>query len=125
MKPCHDTVIDAQGKSVECKWIGDLDIVVLDHRNREYRITLRGVRCSPHFHDTLISVDQLWYSSGIDSVFRDVRRLVFTKNALSDGSPLEVPFRRRDGMYKMKVGICKPSGSAAGLKSNLHAATSR
>eukprot|EP00966_Prymnesium_polylepis_P059246 1373456-Prymnesium_polylepis.1 len=64
---------------------------------RVYSITLRGVRCSPHFQDTLISVDQLWYTSGIDSVFRNVRRLVFTKNVLSDGSQLEVPFKRRDG----------------------------
>eukprot|EP00966_Prymnesium_polylepis_P145888 3370318-Prymnesium_polylepis.1 len=41
------------------------------------------------------------YSSGIDSVFRDVRRLVFTKNTLADGNQLEVPFKRREGMFKL------------------------
>ena len=125
VKPCNDTVVDAQGNTVVCAWVGDLRVVMLDHRNHEYCVTLRGVRYSPHFQDTLISVDQLWFSSGIDSVFRDVRRLVFTKNLMADGSRLEVPFKRRDGMFKLAVGVCRETGSAAKLKSGIHAATSR
>jgi hypothetical protein len=125
VKPCNDTVIDAQGNTVVCAWVGDLRVVMLDHRNHEYCVTLRGVRYSPHFQDTLISVDQLWFSSGIDSVFRDVRRLVFTKNLMADGNTLEVPFKRRDGMFKLAVGVCRETGSAAKLKSGIHAATSR
>jgi hypothetical protein len=50
---------------------------------------------------------------------------VFTKNVLANGLHLEVPFKRRDGMFKLTIGVCRPTGSAAGLKSGLHAATSR
>lgn len=65
----------------------------LDDRGREIKLIVRGVRYSPNFSDTLISVDQLWHDSRIDTTFRDVCCLTFTVNITPDSRPLCVPFR--------------------------------
>eukprot|EP00966_Prymnesium_polylepis_P111941 2589185-Prymnesium_polylepis.1 len=45
---------------------------------------------------------------------------------MPDGSRLEVPFKRRDEMFQLQVRVCHMTGAGAlGLKSGLHAATSR
>lgn len=49
------------------------------------KLIVRGVRYSPNFSDTLISVDQLWHTSHIDTTFRDVCCLTFTANTTSFG----------------------------------------
>ena len=68
--PCSDIIVDANGHRVTCAFKGDLPLLAQDTGGKEFRIMLRGVRYSPSFEDTLISVDQLWYSSDIDTRFR-------------------------------------------------------
>ena len=73
---CYDSVVDASGVTIACKQMGDMQLLTHDHRGREFRFWLRGVRYSPDLEDSLVSVDQLWHTSKIDSVFRDVRSLI-------------------------------------------------
>ena len=114
MRPCNDVVVDANGNEVEISQMGDLLIVVQDARQREFRIWLRGVRHSPSFEDTLISVDQLWHTSRIDSVFRDVRSLVCLSNVdAATGDALSLPFHRRGGLYRWNVGVITDPSAAS------------
>ena len=129
VRACHDSVTDASGNSIDCPWIGDLPISVLDSRGREIRMLLRGVRYSSAFEDTLLSVDQLWYGAKIDCVFRNVRQLIFTQNEVpSSGGEvdhLRVPFQRTAGLYRMRVAILHadtPTAGAKGLKRDMHTA---
>ena len=63
------------------------------------RVLIRDVRVVPHFNCTLLSVDQLWQNSRIDTIFRDTKAL----QAPAAGGPgrrralrgLESPHRRR------------------------------
>ena len=135
VRNCDDVVVDANGNEVTCPKVGDLLVVARDSRKREFKIWLKGVRFSPTFEDTLISVDQLWSAAHIDAVFRDVRALVCTRNVdTSTGEALSLPFARQQGLYRWQVGVLdeKPLatagtaaiGNALGLKSNIHAAGS-
>ena len=85
--PCSDVIVDANGHSVTCGSKGDLPLLAKDSLGKEFHIVLRGVRYSLSFEDTLISVDQLWYSSAIDTRSRDMRHLLYTKSK-SDGKVL-------------------------------------
>ena len=136
VRDCDDVVVDANGNEVVCTKMGDLLVVVQDSRKREFRVWLRGVRYSPSFEDTLISVDQLWFASRIDSVFRDVRSLVCLNNVdATNGEPLHLPFNRDAGLYRWTVGIVHSAeatkttppttGGVRGLKSGIHSAGSR
>ena len=123
---------DANGRSVTCPFKGDLPLLAKDSLEKEFHIVLRGVRYSPSFEDTLISVDQLWYSSSIDTRFRDMRHLLCTKSK-SNGLVLTLPFGRHRGLYMWDVAVAKVAPAAAearghshslghGLKSGIHAA---
>ncbi|KAL1529319.1 hypothetical protein AB1Y20_000273 [Prymnesium parvum] len=82
LRPCNDVVVDAHGRRAKCSVMGDLPLVIRDARGRELCLLLRGVRLAESFTETLLSVDQLWAScSGIDTVFRNERQFVFTRNA--------------------------------------------
>ena len=132
VRDCADVVVDANGNEVTCPKVGDLLVVARDSRKREFKIWLKGVRFSPTFEDTLISVDQLWSAARIDAVFRDVRALICTQNVdTTTGDALSLPFARLQGLYRWQVGVLdeKPAdatsvGNAFGLKSNIHAAGS-
>ena len=102
---CSDVIVDANGRKVKCPHRGDLPLLVTDKSGKEYTILLRGVRYSPSFEDTLISVDQLWYASKIDARFRDLRQLSCTKTPQVEGSTLTLPFGRHRGLYMWKVGV--------------------
>ena len=110
-RPCSDTITNASGVDCACTCVGDLPLVVRDAHNREYRLLLRGVRCCPSFDDTLISVDQLWHTTKIDTVFRDERVLDFHHSTVSDGSRLRVPFRREGGLYRLHAAVTVSSQS--------------
>ena len=149
VRKCFDTVVDASGKAIPCSHVGDLLLLVHDHRNRELRFWLKGVRYSPDLEDSLISVDQLWHTSKIDCVFRDVRSLVFESTPdATHGESLSIPFKRRQGLFCWDVGVLPPDwstrqtaaaplsssrkaltarrpGHMRGLKHGIHAATSR
>ena len=92
VRPCSDTVVGANEDETVVDCMGDLPILVRTTRGKELRLLLRGVRCSPEFGDTLISVDQLWATSRIDSVFRDARELQFHSNLDSEGEKLRALF---------------------------------
>ena len=105
--PCADVIVDANGHKVTCAYKGDLPLLALDSSGKEFRIVLRGVRYSPSFEDTLISVDQLWYASDIDTRFRDLRHLQCTKSQ-ANGKPLTLPFGRHRGLYMWNVAVAPP-----------------
>ena len=88
--PCSDIIVDANGHRVTCAFKGDLPLLAQDSQGKEFHIVLRGVRYSPSFEDTLVSVDQLWYSSHIDTRFRDLRHLHCTKSK-SNGLDAHAP----------------------------------
>ena len=132
--PCSDIIVDANGRQVTCAFKGDLPLLAQDAQGKEFQIILRGVRYSPSFEDTLVSVDQLWYSSAIDTRFRDMRHLLCTKT-LVDGKALTLPFGRHRGLYMWNVAVAPsntsptpPSKSGrtcslgSVLKSGIHAA---
>ena len=132
---CSDIIVDANGRKVTCPFKGDLPVLAQDSQGKEFRLVLRGVRYSPSFEDTLISVDQLWYSSSIDTRFRDMRHLLCTKSK-SNGKVLTLPFGRHRGLYMWDVAVavakaCTHTASMRGhshapldsaLKSGIHAA---
>ena len=105
--PCADVIVDANGHKVTCAYKGDLPLLALDSSEKEFRIVLRGVRYSPSFEDTLISVDQLWYASDIDTRFRDLRHLQCTKSQ-ANGKLLTLPFGRHRGLYMWNVAVAPP-----------------
>ena len=111
-RPCNDTITNASGDDCACTCVGDLPLVVRDAHNREYRLLLRGVRCCPSFDDTLISVDQLWHTTKIDTIFRDERVLEFHHSKVNDGSLLRVPFQREGGLYRLHAAIAVASHRA-------------
>ena len=142
---CYDSVVDASGVTIACKQMGDMRLLTHDHRGREFHFWLRGVRYSPDLEDSLVSVDQLWHTSNIDSVFRDVRSLILPDTTgTAAGEALTIPFKRRNGLFCWDVGIVAPgtvkplaspsgssplplprAGQARGLKSGIHAANAR
>lgn len=109
LRHCNDTVVDAHGRRARCEVMGDLPIAVRDDRGQEFRLLLRGVRLAESFTDTLISVEQLWASSGIDTIFRNDRCFVFTRNA-----DMHVPFRRVSGSYLWEVGLLSDASTEFG-----------
>ena len=64
---------------------------------------VRDVRCVPTFTDTLISVRQLWETSEIDTLFRDVDAFSLPQ-PLRDGTAERLPFQYEDGVYLWRVG---------------------
>mmetsp|Transcript_32844 Transcript_32844/g.79785 ORF Transcript_32844/g.79785 Transcript_32844/m.79785 type:complete len:1719 (+) Transcript_32844:1464-6620(+) len=100
LRPCNDVVIDAHGRQARCSTMGDLPLALRDSKGRELCLLLRGVRLAESFTETLLSVDQLWATSGIDTVFRNDRHFVFTRNA-----GLLAPFRRVNGSFVWEVGV--------------------
>ena len=108
VRPCTDVVEDANGNVTHIDWVGDLPVAALSRDNVEYRVLLRGVRYSPTLADTLISIDQLWQTAKISSVFDDARSLVFRNNVLSNGQELTLPFRRESGLFLWSVAILAP-----------------
>ena len=139
--PCADVIVDANGHKVTCAFKGDLPLLAQDSDGKEFRMVLRGVRYSPSFEDTLISVDQLWYASSIDTRFRDMRHLRCTKSQVN-GKPLTLPFGRHRGLYMWNVAVAPPKAPSPpavqaprecfgrtcslgrALKSGIHAASS-
>ena len=113
VRPCTDAVEDANGNSTHIDWVGDLPVAALSQDNVEYRVLLRGVRYSPTLADTLISIDQLWQTAKISSVFDDVRSLIFRNNTLPDGQQLTLPFRRGSGLFLWSVAILAPDTQKA------------
>ena len=131
---CSDIIVDANGRKVTCPFKGDLPVLAQDSQGKEFRLVLRGVRYSPSFEDTLISVDQLWYSSSIDTRFRDLRHLRCEKT-LVNGNALTLPFGRHRGLYMWNVAVAPSEASptppacvghscslGSALKSGIHAA---
>jgi len=110
------------GKAKPCVCIGDLPLLVKAN-GKFVKILLRNVRCVPEFTETLISVDQLWCDSGVDSIFRDRCVLLLP----TDGEPFEIPFARKDKLFQLDAlptAEMIPSdilASASGLPANLHA----
>ena len=127
VRTTNDIITDANGRDINCTRKGDLPLLIRNKRGEEFRFLLRGVRYAPSFDDTLVSVDQLWATANVDSVFRNVRSLVFHTND-RDGTPLHIPFSRLNGLYQLDVGIMGKDNDSAGqalqLKSGIHAAGS-
>ena len=65
-----------------------MPVIARSRSGRPVRFTIRNVRCVPSFKYTLLSVDQLWEESNIDSVFRGEHHLQFPEQAGS----MQVPF---------------------------------
>ena len=90
------TGVDGKARRVE--GIGDLPALSRDNKGRMQRITIRNVRLISSFNDTLISVDQFWEDSKVDSQFRDRKYLELP--ATGSKPLLRLPFERRDRLYQ-------------------------
>ena len=100
-RPCRDTMAGTDGKAKPCTLIGDLPIVARDRQGVWRKLLLRNVRCVPAFKETLVSVDQLWEDSRVDTVFNDVRCIVLPANG--DGPDIDIPFARRENLYQFAI----------------------
>ena len=103
VRPCTDKISCAGGVVHHASHIGDLPVVCHNQAGKERVVLVRDVRCVPTFTDTLISVRQLWETSEIDTIFRDVDSLVLPQ-PLRDGTTEHLPFRYEDGVYLWEVG---------------------
>ena len=103
VRPCSDKISCAGGVVHHASHIGDLPVVCHNQAGKERVVLVRDVRCVPTFTDTLISVRQLWETSEIDTIFRDVDSLALPQ-PLRDGTAERLPFRYEDGVYLWKVG---------------------
>ena len=103
VRPCTDKISCAGGVVHHASHIGDLPVVCHNQAGKERVVLVRDVRCVPTFTDTLISVRQLWETSEIDTIFRDVDSLVLPQ-PLRDGTTERLPFRYEDGVYLWEVG---------------------
>ena len=103
VRPCTDKISCAGGIVHLASHIGDLPVVCHNQAGKERIVLVRDVRCVPTFTDTLISVRQLWETSEIDTIFRDVDSLTLPQPG-PDGKPERLPFRYEDGVYLWKVG---------------------
>ena len=95
---CNDTMTGIDGKPQKVTCIGDLPALTRDHLGVWRRIVIRNVRCVPTFSDTLISVDQFWQDSQVDTIFNSTRCLAVPGKG--EEPPLDIPFERRENLYK-------------------------
>ena len=86
--------------------IGDLPALTRDHLGTWKRIIIRNVRCVPTFSDTLISVDQFWQDSKVDTLFNSTRCLAVP--ASGEEPSLDLPFDRKQNLYNV-VQVGHPS----------------
>lgn len=106
VRKCSNVVEDASRNEVSCTHMGDLLLAIRDNRGRELCLLLKGspplnlVYRHPH-----ISRPQLWETSRIDFVCRNVKQMQFLSKPQSDGSPLCVPFRKSYGLYRWRAGL--------------------
>ena len=98
LRSCNDTMTGVDGKARRVEGIGDLPALSRDNKGRLQRITIRNVRLISSFNDTLISVDQFWEDSKVDSQFRDRKYLELP--ATGSKPLLRLPFERRDRLYQ-------------------------
>ena len=103
VRPCTDKISCAGGVIHHASHIGDLPVVCHNQAGRERVVLVRDVRCVPSFTDTLVSVRQLWETSEIDTVFRNVDSLTLAQPG-PDGTPERLPFRYENGVYLWEVG---------------------
>ena len=100
-RPCNDTMTGINGKPEPVKCIGDLPALARDHLGTWRPILIKNVRCVPNFTDTLISVDQFWEDSHVDTVFNSVKCIQVP--AKGDLPALDLPFERRELLYKWAI----------------------
>ena len=100
-KTCNQHMVAADGSRHRITIIGDLPLAARDRQGRLRRVTLRNVRCVPSFTDTLISVDQLWEDSGVEARFAATCAICLP--ALAGFNALDLPFKRRDGLFQWPV----------------------
>ena len=94
-------MVAADGSRHRITVIGDLPLAARDRHGKLQRVTLRNVRCVPSFTDTLISVDQLWEDSGVEARFAGTCAICLP--AQPGFSALDLPFKRRDGLFQWPV----------------------
>ena len=100
-RPCNDTMTGIDGKPQSVTCIGDLPALTRDHLGTWKRIIIRNVRCVPTFSDTLISVDQFWQDSKVDTLFNSTRCLAVP--ASGEEPSLDLPFDRKENLYKWAI----------------------
>ena len=93
------TGVDGKPQRVTC--IGDMPIMAKDLQGVWRKLILRNVRCVPTFRETLISVDQLWEDSKVDTVFNSVRCV--TLPAGVEGPAMDLPFFRQNHLYQWTI----------------------
>ena len=111
-RPCNDTMTGIDGKPQSVTCIGDLPALTRDHLGTWKRIIIRNVRCVPTFSDTLISVDQFWQDSKVDTLFNSTRCLAVP--ASGEEPSLDLPFDRKENLYKWAI---LPTNRYASLRS--------
>ena len=120
-RPCNDTMTGIDGKPQKVTCIGDLPALSRDHLGVWRRIIIRNVRCVPTFGETLISVDQFWQDSQVDTIFNSTRCIVVPGRG--DEAPLDLPFVRKELLFKWAfvptqrhsaLGNHKPTGAKVG-----------
>ena len=103
VRPSTDKISCTGGVIHHASHIGDLPVVCHNQEGNERVVLVRDVRCVRAFTDTLISVRQLWKTSEIDTIFRDVDALSLPQPR-HDGTAERLPFRYEDGVYLWRVG---------------------
>ena len=100
-RPCNDTLTGVDGKPQKVSCIGDLPALARDHLGVWRRIVILNVRCVPTFGETLLSVDQFWQDSKVDTIFNSTRCIVVPSRG--EEAPLDLPFVRKELLYKWAI----------------------
>jgi hypothetical protein len=87
-----------------------------DHLGVWRRIVIKNVRCVPTFSDTLISVDQFWQDSQVDTIFNSTRCIAIPGKG--EDPPLDIPFERKEHLYKWAFIPTSQHASLEGAKSS-------
>ena len=113
---CSDTMTGIDGKPQTVTCIGDLPALTRDHLGVWRRIVIKNVRCVPTFSDTLISVDQFWQDSQVDTIFNSTRCIAIPGKG--EDPPLDIPFERKEHLYKWAFIPTSQHASLEGAKSS-------
>ena len=89
-----ETIWDAGGTERRVTAIGDMPILAKASNGKVFGMTIKDVRIVEGFLYSLLSVDQLWANSKVDTVFRDVRSIIAPATA-PDAPPKAFPFLRQ------------------------------
>ena len=101
LRPSSQFTVAADGSRHRVTCVGDLPIICRDRQGKMRRALIKDVRCIPTFEETLISVDQLWENSRVETKFGATKAICLP--TVAGHCSMELPFSRHEGLFQWAV----------------------